>query len=123
MGAARLIRRAGPLIAVGVAGAVAARHRRAERARLAATALPPPAPPRNRPRTPRPDPCARASRTDRPRRPPWPRRWTRIPRPRPLQSPESSVTEIVDDLLAPGQSEDRIEDATVVEDTPTDDDR
>ncbi len=45
------------------------------------------------------------------------------PPPEAAPEAESSVTEIVDDLLAPGQAEDRIEDATVVEDAPTDDDR
>ena len=127
---ARLIRRAAPLIVVGLAGAAAAR-RRAERTRLAQ--LPPPAP--------YPPPVARAEPVMEPEPDVEPEPETDpvaalAPRldqagdeedeapplmPEPAQA--TSVTEIVDDLLTPGEDGEPIEDATVVEGTAEEDDQ
>ena len=122
MGMARLIRRAAPLIVVGLAGAAAAR-RRAQRTRVAQ--LPP---------GPYPPPVARAEPVVEPEAElpadeqptveqtaltPWlDQAGEHEDDPAP-EEPEfaevAGVTEIVDDLLAPGEDGERIEDATVVE--------
>lgn len=98
MGIARLIRRTAPLIVVGLAGAAAAR-RRAQRIRQAQL-TPGPFPP----------PVARAEPVVEPEPEPEP---PANEEPEPAEA--TSVTEIVDDLLAPGEEGERIEDATVVE--------
>lgn len=134
VGVARLIRRTAPLIVVGLAAATAARRRaeRMRRAQLTAGPFPPPvahaepvveAEPEPVPE-PEPEPTAEEIELA-------PRSEEREEAP-PHEEPEppeaASVTEIVDDLLAPGGEGERIEDATVVEgsfeeDDPPPDDR
>lgn len=137
MGIGRLIRRTAPLIALGVAGAAAAR-RRSERIRQAQLA-PPPYPPPVAEAGPvveaetAPEPEPESEPEPPPEREPEEQPtvedtaleqapWLE-PEPDPEPEPDeeaevadpSSVTEIVDDLLAPDAADDAIEDATVVE--------
>lgn len=128
MGIGRLIRRTAPLIVLGVAGAAAAR-RRSERMRQAQLAPPPYPPP-----VAEAGPVVEAEPEPQPDPEPEPEEqptvedtaleqapWLEPEEPEPELEEEAevadpaSVTEIVDDLLAPDAADDAIEDATVVE--------
>lgn len=129
MALARLIRRAAPLIALGVAGAAAARRRaeRHRRAPLAPPTYPPPVQVEPAPEPePLPDPVDEQPTEETAiERAPWLESEPKAPvEP---EAEDASVTEIVDDLLAPGDDTEAAEDATVVdgsavEETPDEDD-
>lgn len=130
MGIGRLIRRTAPLIVLGVAGAAAARRRseRMRQAQLAPPPYPPPvaeagpvveAEPEPQP-DPEPEPEEQPTVEDTAlEQAPWLEPKPEEPEPELEEEAEvadpASVTEIVDDLLAPDAADDAIEDATVVE--------
>ena len=118
MGVARLIRRASPLIVLGLAGVVAAR-RRGERMRHAQLS-PPPFPPPVATAEPVVEAEPEAREESKPPEEPKPQESeVEEPEPEVPEEPQvveaSSVTDIVDDLLAPWESAERIEDVTLVE--------
>ena len=126
MGMARLIRRAAPLIAVGLAGAVAAKRKaeRTRRVQLTPGPFPPPVARAEPVPEPEPEPEPEPQPEPEPDPPPveeaeaapWLERAHEEKDPdEPPLLPATSVTEIVDDLLAPSAETERIEDATVVE--------
>jgi outer membrane biosynthesis protein TonB len=157
MGMARLIRRTAPLIVVGLAGATAARRRaeRMRRAQLTPGPFPPPVARAEPVIESEPEPEVEPEPQPEPESEPEPEPQPepeRQPEPEseqptdeqpileeeteyededpplvPAAGEAASVTDIVDDLLAPGDEADRIEDATVVEgsaeeaDSPPDD--
>ena len=112
MGVARLIRRASPLIVLGLAGAVAAR-RRGERMRHAQL-TPPPFPPPVATAEPVVEAEPEAAEEPKPQESEVEEPDTEAPE-EPQVVEASSVTDIVDDLLAPWESAERIEDVTLVE--------
>ena len=141
MGVARLIRRTAPLILVGLAGAAAAK-RRAERMRRPQLNPPPYPPPvahaepvvevereQPEPAAPEPEPEPEPEETA---MAPWLDETGQEEAQSTPEEPQaveaSSVTEIVDDLLAPGESAGPIEDVTIVDgsaeedEAPVDDD-